>query len=356
MSQGVIISAPRAGAATAEEIDSNPGRGVNGAWIRMHKFVLSVLIVTFLLPMMLSPDHPVAVYGFLIQRYTRVLSESVCASSRDGLGTFLVSTAQMDRYRREACQDMVDTSGGRLFAIVHTAGGSYRQESLRTWNSFLPDALATSLGTWIDYKELPYLGDEVGLWKRGDAIVAMGHYHPFGGGPSPGDGFARRFSTTSEVVVSNGLIPFVYLDGALVPYGPEATMSKEVFRSIRTMEKSVTMTADYVPPSINDPSAALKSFVAFLSDGRQVNVRDRASVAQEVQRLCLEFRADYEAAFARGYVASQYTDDLDRMNMLWNLSNLEIWSFRFGPRNFSKPAEARMNFAARGVTSVESGS
>lgn len=356
MRHGVDSSAPRACAATAEGSDSDPGRGTDGAWIRMHKLFVSVLIVTLLLPMMLSPDHPVAVYGFLIQRYTRVLSKSVCASSRDGLGAFLVSTAQMERYRREACQDMVDTSGGRLFAIVHTPGGSYRQESLRTWNSFLPEALATSLGTWIDYKELPYLGDEVGLWKRGDAIVAMGHYHPFGGGPSPGDGFARRFSTTSEVVVSNGLIPFVYLDGVLVPYGPDAAMSREVFRSIRTMEKSVTMTSNYVPPSINDPSAALKSFVTFLSEGRQVNVHDRASVAQEVQRLCLEFRADYEAAFARGYVASEYTDDLDRMNMLWNLSNLEIWSFRFGPRNPSQPTGARVSIAARGVTTVENGS
>lgn len=294
--------------------------------LQSHKLLATVLAVTLSLPMLLSPSHPVAVYGFLIHRYAVALTESPGRSSHDGLEAFLVSSGQIDRYRRESCEDMLDTGGGRLFAIVRTSGGAYRQEAVRTWNSFLSPALSSRLGQWLDYKEIPYLGDEVRLWLRGDALLAMGHYHPFGGVPSAGDALARRFSVTSEVVVSNGLIPFTYLDGKLIAYGSAERMTTEVFRSLRAMEKSVTMTPKEVPVSISAPSDALQALVVYLRDGRQIDVSDKSSIARAVKKLCVEFKADYASAFERGYAPNQYPDDLDRFHMLSNLSNVELWA------------------------------
>jgi hypothetical protein len=225
---------------------------------------------------------------------------------------------------------MLDNSGGRLFVLLHVSGGGYRQEAIRTWNSFLPDSLPEPVKGFLDYKEIPFLGDEVALWLRGDTIVATGHYHPFGGAPSRGDRLARRFSATSEVVISNGLIPFIYLDGRLLPYGEAGPVNTEVFRSIRMMEKSLTMALENLPVSAAQPTEALQSFLAYLKVARAVDISDKNKVAAEVKGLCKEFRVDYASAFPSGFGPSGYPNDLDRATMLWNLSATEMWAGSFG--------------------------
>lgn len=291
-----------------------------------HRVLFSFVALLLLLPALLSASHPVAVYGFLASRYIGALWGGGGGSDSREVESFLVTRDQVERYRRDSRADMLDTWGGSLFAITQMASGSYRQVRVRTWNSLLPLWLSEELGGWLDYKEVPYLGDEVKIWLEGDTILAMGHYHPFGGGPSEGDALARRFSVTSEVVVSNGLIPFVYLDGKLLGYGDAGQLSPEVFRSMRAMEKCFTMTPEAVPVSLTRPSAAIEAFVEYLSTDRHVDTSDKTSVAKAVEGLCREFRNDYAEVFNEGYLPSAYGGNLDKVYMLWNLTNAELWA------------------------------
>jgi hypothetical protein len=293
--------------------------------LRGHRVISSLLLVVVALPVLLSPTHPVSVYGFLACRFAGFLFAAEPVDHGDGLPAFLTSGPQVARYRQETCRDMRDAGGGLLFAITRANDGVYRHAELRTWNSFLPDSLPTPIRTFMDYKEIPYLGDEVALWLRGESIVAMGHYHPFGGGPSRGDRLARRFSSTSEIIVSNGLIPFVYLDGQLLSYGEAGPLNTDVFRSIRMMEKNLTMALEEVPLDVARPTAALRSFLAYLKEFRQVDIADKGAIGAEVIGLCNEFRIDYAPAFAAGFSSSGYPDDLDRATMLSNLSATEMW-------------------------------
>ncbi len=294
--------------------------------LRAHRIMASLLFVVAVLPMALAPTHPLSVYAFLAHRYAGSFVALAPADGGNDLSGFLASAAQVARYRKEICGDMRDSSGGMIFAIVRTPDGGYRHEAIRTWNSFLPDALPKSIRTYMDYKEIPYLGDEVALWLRGDAIVAMGHYHPFGGGPSRGDRLARSFSATSEVVVSNGLIPFVYLDGELLSYGDAGHLNSNVFRSIRMMEKCLTMALGEVPVDAGQPTAGLQVFLAYLKVSRHVDITDTEAIGAEVAGLCDEFRQTYASAFTAGFSASNYPGDLDRESMLWNLSTTEMWA------------------------------
>ncbi len=298
--------------------------------LRKHRVIAVVLVAVMALPVAFSPTHPIAVYGFLVHRYASALSGSEEAEITAALSGFLTSSEQLARYREEIRDDMLDTCGGRLFVLLRDSGGGYRQEAIRTWNSFLPDSLPEPVKGLLDYKEIPFLGDEVAVWLRGDTIMGIGHYHPFGGAPSRGDRLARRFSATSEVVISNGLIPFVYLDGRLLPYGETGPVNTEVFRSIRMMEKNLTMALESLPVSATQPTEALQSFLAYLKVARAVDISDRNKVAAEVKGLCNEFRVDYASAFPSGFAPSGYPNDLDRATMLWNLSATEMWAGSFG--------------------------
>jgi hypothetical protein len=298
--------------------------------LRKHRVIAIVLVAVMALPVALSPTHPIAVYGFLVHRYVSTLSGSEEAEVTAALSGFLTSGEQLARYREEIRDDMLDNSGGRLFVLLRVSGGGYRQEAIRTWNSFLPDSLPEPVKGFLDYKEIPYLGDQVALWLRGDSIVGIGHYHPFGGAPSRGDRLAGRFSATSEVVISNGLIPFVYLDGRLLPYGEAGPVNTEVFRSIRMMEKSLTMALKDVPVSATQPTEALQSFLAYLQESRAVDISDKNEVAAEVKGLCNEFKVNYATAFPSGFSPLGYPNDLDRATMLWNLCVTDMWARSIG--------------------------
>ena len=302
-----------------------PSRCRKGAR-RDHRVITVFLAVVLALPMLLSPTHPIAVYGFLAHRYTGLLFGGPSGPNPEALADYLTSAPQLSRYRAEMCADMLDESGGRIFTILRSPDGTYRQATVRTWNTFIADSLPDSVTPSLDYKELPFLGDEVALWLGGETIVATGHYHPFGGGPSEGDRLARRFSATTEIIVSNGLIPFIYVDGQLVSYGEANPLNWEVFRSIRMMEKSLTMALSEVPVSARELTDGLHTFLAYLRESRQVDLTDRREVAREVMGLCKEFRKDYAPVFTAGFSARLYPDDLDRGTMLANLSATEMWA------------------------------
>tara|TARA_R110001592_G_scaffold173420_4_gene412081 strand:+ start:557 stop:1651 length:1095 start_codon:yes stop_codon:yes gene_type:complete len=279
-----------------------------------------------LLPILLAPTHPIAVYAFLADTYGRPLIEIEPREIDPDLEAFLITPHQLSRYRDDLRSDMLDTRTGWLFAIVRGVDGRLEQAPIRTWNTFLPDVVHKFLGGWLDQKEIPYLGDAVALWMDGGTIVAMGHYHPFGGGPSAGDRRAQSLSLYAEVVVSNGVIPMVYVEGEVVPYGAHARISVDVFRNIRALEKSLLMEVKDIPIAMKVPSRELISVLAYLRDYRGANLTDKKDVAATLSTLCLEFRAIHEPVFQNGFSPLAYQSDPDKLAVLHNLINLEFWT------------------------------
>jgi len=313
------------------------GRG----WARRRKLLVSFIVFVLALPMILAPTHPIAAYSYLADRYDSWSTQKVFANTNSdtNLTAFLISPAQIERYRGDLLEDMLDTRSGRLFAIVRRPDGFLEQESVRTWNGFLPAALPSFVAKWLDRKELPFLGDEVELWLQGNEIVAMGHYHAFGGGPSAGDKIAQNVSGLSEVVVANGVIPMVYLDSALVPYGEDVVVPEDVFRSMRALERSLSMDVENAPSIIvNEPSQSLKSFLVYLRDYRNVDVSGMDTVAKGTLELCLEFKDQCRAVFTDGFTPAPYLDNPDKSNLLRNVAPLQGWadiykSYKSTPEN-----------------------
>lgn len=291
-------------------------------WMSRHRLVLMVLSPVLILPMLLSPTHPIAVYPYLIHSYEPFLLPEALASTGADLPSFLTSPAQVQRYKSDLLEDMLDTSSGRLFAIVRCPDGTLKQESIRTWNKSLPRALSASFGKWVDRKELPYLGDKVDIWLRGNEVVAMGHYHAFGGAPSPGDEITQRFSDLPEIVVVNGVVPMVYLDSDIISYGDKVVVSAEVFRFLRPLEQSLTMDVTRSFSWPEEPSPALKSFLGFLRDHRNVDISGRDSVTKAILRLCQELRDQYAPAFPEGYRTYEYENDMDKSNFVRHVAIL----------------------------------
>jgi hypothetical protein len=248
------------------------------------------------------------------------------AATGKDLTSFLTSPAQVRRYRTDLLEDMLDTRTGKFFVIVRCPDGALRQEAIRTWNGLLPVGLPSWMCSWLDRKELPFLGDEVDTWLRGNEIVARGHYHAFGGSPSTGDILAQYVFELPEIVVANGVVPMVYLDGDIVPYGDNVVVSEEVFRSLRTLELSLTMAGTQNFTFTPEPSPVLRSFLGYLRDYRNVDIGRRDRVAKGIYELCVAFRKDYRNVFASGYIMVYYDDDPDKFQFVERLSSLQAWA------------------------------
>jgi hypothetical protein len=278
------------------------------------------------LPAALSPTRPIAVYSYLAARYLPGILQNVHADTPGDLEEFLVAPEQVERYREELLADMAETRSGRLFAVVRSPDNRLEVTPIRTWNTFLPETLPAAVNAWLDRKEFPFLADQVTLWQEGRTIIAMGHYHVYGGGPSSGDRLAQEFSELPEVVVSNGIVPVVYLRGALLPYGGDVPISQEVFRKMRALDRALTMEIREVSVNATQPSVALVSFLAYLRDRRGVDTTCLQDVAREVALLSTEFKEDYAAHFEAGFGPLYYADNLDQVSLLNNLSTLVTWS------------------------------
>lgn len=296
-----------------------------------------LLALVLLLPMAFSPSHPIAVYGYLAATYVPMQIRPVYADSGGELTSFLVSPAQVAIYREALVEDMADEASGRLFAITHGPDGALFHAPIRTWNSFLPESLPDTLRRWLDRKELPYLADEVELWLEGHTLVAMGHYHAFGGGPSRGDRLVQDLSEIPEVVVSNGVVPVLYLRGALLPYGEKVEFTPHLFRSMRSLEGSLTMTVAECTEIPSEATPAMASYLAYLRDYQGVDITDRQAVAGETFRLCERFRADHARCFQENFLPSAHSQNPDKACVLQNLAALRAWADLYE----NLPADAR---------------
>lgn len=294
--------------------------------VRRHRLVFGVIVPVLLLPIVLCPTHPLAVYGYLFDMYNPSLTPEAFAATGTDLTAFLRSPTQIRQYRADLLEDMLDTRSSKLFVIVRCPNGELRHEAIRTWNGFLPENLPEFLSGWSDRKELPYLGDKVDTWLRGNEVVAVGHYHAFGGVPSSGDTAAQYFSDLPEIVVVNGVVPMIYLEGNVIPYGGDVVVTEEVFRSLRTLELSLTMdgTRDFAYPT--EPSPALRSFLGYLKDYRHVDLSKRDRVAKGIYQLCVEFKEDYRRVFAEGYLLVYYVNNPDKFQFIGNLASLQAWA------------------------------
>lgn len=316
---------------------------------RRHRFRLIALIATILLlPAILSPTHPLAVYGYLMNRYYPTITPPAFAATDSGLRVFLIAPAQLQRYREDLRADMLDPRSGRLFAIVARPDGTLAQEPVRTWNGFLPQQIPAVLSRWLDQKEFTFLGDQVDLWLRGNKILAVGHYHAFGGGPSPGDRYAQAYSLLPEIVVANGLIPLVYLNGEMVPYGPEPEISTPLYRLLRTAEPSLKMDNTAYYAYSEEPTPFVKSFVGYLSAYMHVDVTQLREVVAAVDSLQGDTRTFYGAAFERGLESWNYPDHIDKESFLMHLEVLELWLLRAGTV-IERPRENQPDYAASPV-------
>lgn len=284
-----------------------------------------------LLPAILSPTAPLSVYGYVAARYLPALMPPVYADDRAGLEAFLLAPAQLDRYRSELIADLAEPCSGKLFAIVRAADSALAHAPVRTWHAWLPETTPAPLRTWLDRKEIPWLPDLVRLWRGGQTIVAMGHYHPYGGGPSHGDQLAQKLSDLPEIVVSNGVVPILYLRGALLPYGHEVNITDEVFRSLRTLERSLMMDTGDDSMLATVPSPALYSYLAYLRDYRGADIQTRDAVAAETRALCRAFKASHAGHFPHGYTQFPYAADPDRLSLINNLAALHGWAECFAP-------------------------
>ena len=307
--------------------------------------LLAALGFLLALPMALSPTHPIAVYAYLADLYDSPLTPKALAYSDADLECFLTSPQQVERYRADLYDDAMDTYTGRLFAIARGADGSLHQEPIRTWNGLVPHVLPAFLSAWLDRKELPFLGDEVEVWLRGNEIVAMGHYHPFGGSPSPGDSAAQYLSHLPEVVIVNGLVPMVYLNEEVLVYGNDVTVSEQVFRSIRSLQCSLLFDIAQNAMLERVPTRGLKSYLGYLRDYRGVDIGDTREIARETLLLCDEFEDSFAGVFATGFDMMDvlsYRDDPDKCNVIMKLQTVRFWS-RFGWASISNGDVSRAN-------------
>ena len=295
-------------------------------YLKQRKTLTTLFVVLVTLPMALAPTRPIAVYGYLAARFIPGIVPDVHADEGGELVAFLLTPEQVGRYQNELLADIAEHRSGRLFAIVRDPEGRLEHATIRTWNTFLPRNLPLALNAWLDRKEFPFLADEVALWQQGRTIVAMGHYHAYGGGPSSGDRLAQTLSTLPEVVVSNGIVPVVYLRGALLPYGANVAMTQEVFRTMRALDRALTMELRDVPVNATQPSIALVSFLSYLQNHKRVDTKSLPDVGGEIARLTDAFKEACASQFEAGFDAVNYGDNPDKVSLLNNLSTLDVWS------------------------------
>lgn len=296
-----------------------------GVWLPRHRVLFSAILATAALPALLAPNHPVAVYGHLAQTCLPRLLPLVHGDSAEDLATFLVSPAQLERYQDEMLHDLLDNRGGKLFAIARATDGRLVHAPIRTWNDFLPGDLPSVLARWLDHKEIPFLGDQVALWLECGPLVAVGHYHPFGGPPSNGDRCAQGLSGIPEVVVANGLVPTIYLGGDAVPWASPRAVADDVFLTLRSLNRCLFFQPGDASPILDQPSQEMISLLAWLECFRGVDPTSRDAVIREIGTLCAGFRKQYQPAFRFGFSPVHYKQDPDKYTLLSSLRIVELW-------------------------------
>ncbi|MCC6794396.1 MAG: hypothetical protein IT366_04700 [Candidatus Hydrogenedentes bacterium] len=282
------------------------------------------MVFVVLLPMALSPTHPIAVYAYLADYYLPFWGPAMSPAPDDELRAFLLSERQLERYRTDLKEDVWAVNTGKLFTVVRRHDGTLEQRGVRTWNEFLPNRLPAYVAKRLDRKEISFLGDVVDAYLHSERIEAMGHYHSFGGPPSRGDQLAGHITRLPEIVVSNGIYPMVYLKGSILSFGPVTTRN-EVSSLIARLDEGLQ---SGVAPETIIPRAATdttESFLSYLRHRRGVDVESLDEIRNAILELCSDFRGDFKGLYETD-IAIYEKEDRDVYQLLHSVSVLDGWA------------------------------
>lgn len=103
--------------------------------------------------------------------------------------------------------------------IVRNPQGELEQKPIRTIheNKNLP----TFLANLFDRKHMTRLDDVIKLEEQDYEIIANGHYHVFGEVPSRDDLAIGKLTPEEDIVIVNGLVPFIFQGEKYIPYSNE---------------------------------------------------------------------------------------------------------------------------------------
>lgn len=295
-----------------------------GKWLRRHATMVALASFVLLLPMMLSPTHPIAVYFYLAEYYLPFGGPAASPATDGELRAFLLSERQLSRYRTDLQDDVWAVNTGKLFTIVRRHDGALEQRGVRTWNEFLPNRLPAFIVKRLDRKEISFLGDVVDAYLHSARIEAMGHYHSYGGPPSRGDQLAGQVTKLPEIVVSNGIYPMVYLRGSILDFGPVAA-DNEVLKAVARLDEGLQSgapTENLIPRAATDTTM---SFLSYLRYRRGVDIQSLDAIRNEVLGLCADFRGDFRSLYKKDMDAYEQ-EDLDVYQLLHNVGVLDGWA------------------------------
>jgi hypothetical protein len=195
----------------------------------------------------MSPEHPLMVDAYLADNFKDLINDTVTGKKlieKEELNSFMTSITQFNRYEDElkmAAEKAVEERPEKGFIVVRH-NGKLEQRNLRNIFESLSTQFPDDIRLFLSNTSIYRLDDVVDIWMQGDKKVANGHYHPFGEAPSRIDLTMSQFTRGSDIVISNGLIPLVFIDGSLMPIKEEIKLDKETSKIL-----------DYNPPKFFSP-------------------------------------------------------------------------------------------------------
>jgi hypothetical protein len=216
-------------------------------FLRKHPFVWKAPVMAQIFLSAMSPTKPLMVTPYLASQavdraYSFVMPDvsARAENERSELEDFLTTREQIVRYRKDLLKDFADFSSEYRFVIAKDKNGNLSQEKIRTLHEGLADYLPAVASEILDRKAIPRLDDYVRLWQKGSKVVAEGHYHAAGEGPSDEDlRVAKQNPDKNQIVVTNGFIPLVFLNGGVLQYQSPFEVDFESYASTDNLRYSL---------------------------------------------------------------------------------------------------------------------
>ena len=293
---------------------------------RKHPAVLGSLIFGQGLISSLSPTHPISVDAYFVDKaIERVVGTDEKVSQRE-LEDFLITEEQVNHYESDFLKDLQDVSSEKAFAIVYGKKG-LKQKPIRTIHENLPNWVPSQIKGFLDRKHIPRLDDYVDLWLNEEEVVANGHYHVFGENPSKGDKLSGKLSSKPEIVVRNGIVPFIFRNGELVSYGDNIEVSDELVKNfgVRIIQDLPYGNASGpVDLSYGNKLKYSKSFFSFYNKFYGVDTNNLEKLILLLNEESNEFKEKYETIknsfLSNNLVYDSY--DINLSNFIFNQSTI----------------------------------
>jgi hypothetical protein len=198
------------------EISKEPSRIKR--FVKRHPAVLPAVVGAQALVSAMSPEHPLMVDAYLADNFKNAIVDNTPTTSKEELSDFLLNKDYIETtVRTDFVKDVKDVTSERNFVIIKK-NGKLEQKNIRTFNSNLSIPLPEFLRAYLDRSSFTRLDDYVDLWKEGEEIATHGHSHITGELPSKADNLVSYLTNGYDVVISNGLVPCIYIDGEHIPF------------------------------------------------------------------------------------------------------------------------------------------